>query len=49
VKDSAAKDTVEKGKQKEEPQKKILTRKEMVTKEVEKTHPLLILKVRWLR
>jgi hypothetical protein len=37
-KDSAAKDVVDKGKQKEEPQKKILeARKETVTKEVEKT------------
>ena len=37
MKDFVVKDTVEKGKQKEEPQKKILTRREMVTKEVEKS------------
>jgi hypothetical protein len=37
VKDFVVKDTVEKGKKKEEPQKRLLTRKEMVTKEVEKT------------
>jgi hypothetical protein len=44
------KGVVDKGKKKEEPQKKILeARKETVTKEVEKPHPPLILKVRWLR
>ena len=37
VKDVVVKDTVEKGKKKEEPPKRLLTRKEMVTKEVEKT------------
>lgn len=36
VKDSTAKDATDKGKQKEEPPKKILTRKETVPKEVEK-------------
>jgi hypothetical protein len=34
MKDSIVKDAVEKGKQKEEPQKRLLTRKEVVTKEV---------------
>jgi hypothetical protein len=37
VKDYVAKDTMEKGKQMEEPWKRLLTMKEMVTKEVEKT------------
>jgi hypothetical protein len=37
VKYFVVKDTVEKGKQKEEPQKKILTRRQMVTTKVERT------------
>jgi hypothetical protein len=49
-KDSSTKDVVDKGKKKEEPQKKILeARKETNTKEVEKTSFSLLLKVKWAR